>query len=91
MHGGLEWQHLWIKGLSTNHVHNFPWIHFSCISAFPFDLPMQSNTYLYVTLYIIYRIVGFFEVLKFCEFCGFDKFYLILFGLIALDHMSLSG
>ena len=50
---------------------------------------------------IIYRIVGFFEVIKFHEFCGFDGFvrfkidpnYICCraFGLIALDHMSFLG
>ena len=53
---------------------------------------------------IIYHIVGFFEVLKFCEFRGFSGFvkfkpskkltqtiYCRAFGLIALDHMSFSG
>ena len=26
------------------HMHNLPMIHFSCIPAFPFDLPTQSDT-----------------------------------------------
>ena len=34
MHCGLEQQHLWMKGLSTNHVHNFPGIHFQYIPLF---------------------------------------------------------
>ena len=61
LHCGLEQQHLWIKGLSTNYVHNFPGIHFKCIpvfrvTAFPFDPPMQSGTceYIVAVFYLIF-------------------------------------
>ena len=49
LHHGLELQQLWIKLLSTNYVHKFPRIHFSCIifqaAVSLICLPMQGDTF----------------------------------------------